>query len=147
MADRLYAETKQYLIDHVSKLLVQVQEEGEQSLIKSYYHYWSQYSVGSQYLHSLYLYLNQQHIRTQKMSDAEIIYGSSDSSGGEQMEIGELALEVWQSGMIAPLGQRLVKLLLEAIGEYRTQKTCSIPIDAVRGTILSFVEVITTNQI
>ena len=147
MADRLYAETKQYLIDHVSKLLVQVQEEGEQSLIKSYYHYWSQYSVGSQYLHSLYLYLNQQHIRTQKMSDAEIIYGSSDSSGGEQMEIGELALEVWQSGMIAPLGQRLVKLLLEAIGEDRTQKTCSIPIDAVRGTILSFVEVITTNQI
>jgi cullin 2 len=141
MADRLYAETKQYLIDHVSKLLVQVQEDGEMNLVKSYYHYWSQYSVGSQYLHSLYLYLNQQHIRTQKMSDAEIIYGSSDSSAGEQMEIGELALEVWQSGMIAPLGPRLVKLLLEALSEDRAQRTCSIPIEAVRGTILSFVEV------
>ncbi|KAJ8957892.1 hypothetical protein NQ318_001888 [Aromia moschata] len=141
MADRLYAETKQYLIDHVARLLNKVQEDGEQNLVKNYFLYWSQYSVGSQYLHSLYLYLNQQHIRTQKLSDAEIIYGSSDSSGGEQMEIGELALEVWQSGMIAPLGQRLVKLLLEAIDQDRAQQPLSIPIEAVRGTILSFVEV------
>lgn len=57
------------------------------------------------------------------------------------MEIGELALEVWQSGMIAPLGQRLVKLLLEAIDQDRAQQPLSIPIEAVRGTILSFVEV------
>nr|CAH7735008.1 unnamed protein product [Callosobruchus chinensis] len=141
MADRLYAETKLYLIDHVGKLLTKVQEEGEQNLLKNYFLYWSQYSVGSQYLHSLYLYLNQQHIRTQKLSDAEIIYGSSDSSGGEQMEIGELALEVWQSGMIAPLGQKLVKLLLEAIDQDRAQQPLTTPIEAVRGTILSFVEV------
>lgn len=141
MADRLYAETKQYLIDHVAKLLNKVQEDGEQNLVKNYFHYWSQYSVGSQYLHSLYLYLNQQHIKTQKLSDAEIIYGSSDITGGEQMEIGELALEVWQSGMIAPLGQRLVKLLLEAIDQDRSQQPLTIPIEAVRGTIISFVEV------
>lgn len=57
------------------------------------------------------------------------------------MEIGELALEIWQSGMIAPLGQRLVKLLLEAIDQDRAQQSFSIPIEAVRGTILSFVEV------
>lgn len=141
MADRLYAETKQYLIDHVAKLLDKVQEDGEQYLVKNYFLYWSQYSEGSQYLHSLYLYLNQQHIKTQKLSDAEIIYGSSDSSGGDQMEIGELALEVWTRGMIAPLGGRLVKLLLEAIAQDRAQETLSIPIEAVRGTILSFVEV------
>lgn len=58
------------------------------------------------------------------------------------MEIGELALEIWQSGMIAPLGQRLVKLLLEAIDQDRSQQPFSIPIEAVRGAILSFVEVI-----
>ncbi|KAK9880642.1 hypothetical protein WA026_011881 [Henosepilachna vigintioctopunctata] len=140
MADRLYAETKQYLIDHVAKLLNKVQEEGETKLVKNYFTYWSQYSVGSQYLHSLYLYLNQQHIRTHKMSDAEIIYGSSDC-GGEQMEIGELALEVWQSGMISPLGQRLVKLLLEAIDADRAQRSLPVSIQAIKGTILSFVEV------
>lgn len=80
LADRLYAETKHYLINHVARLLNRVQEDGEQNLIKNYFLYWSQYSVGSRYLHSLYLYLNQQHIRLQKLSDAEIIYGSSDSS-------------------------------------------------------------------
>lgn len=57
------------------------------------------------------------------------------------MEIGELALEIWQTGMIAPLGQKLVKLLLEAIDQDRAQKSISMPIEAVRGTILSFVEV------
>lgn len=60
---------------------------------------------------------------------------------GEQMEIGELALEIWQSGMIAPLSQRLVKLLLEAIDDDRAQQTPRIPVEAVKGTILSFVEV------
>ncbi|XP_066149057.1 cullin-2 isoform X1 [Euwallacea fornicatus] len=144
LADRLYAETKQYLIDHVAQLLNKVQEEGEQNLVKNYFHYWSQYSVGSQYLHSLYLYLNQQHIKSQKMSDAEIIYGSADPSitaQGDQMEIGELALQVWQSNMIWPLGHRLVQLLLEAIDLDRAGQPPAIPLEAVRGTILSFVEV------
>lgn len=62
-------------------------------------------------------------------------------SAGEQMEIGELALEIWRAGMIAPLGHRLVKLLLEAIDEDRAYQTTTVPIEAVRGTILSFVEV------
>lgn len=83
LADKLYAETKQYLIDHVSKLLNAVQDDGEGQLVKNYYHFWSQYSEGATYLQSLYLYLNQQHIKTQKLSDAEIIYGSCDAHGGQ----------------------------------------------------------------
>ncbi|ENN72501.1 hypothetical protein HUJ04_001100 [Dendroctonus ponderosae] len=145
LADRLYAETKQYLIDHVAHLLEKVQADGDHCLIKNYFHYWSQYSVGSQYLHSLYLYLNQQHIKSHKMSDAEIIYGngepSNSSATADQMEIGELALQVWQTNMIWPLGHRLVKLLLEAIDLDRAGKPPAIHLDAVRGTILSLVEV------
>lgn len=141
MADRLYAETKQFLITHVSKLLVKIQEGGDGQLIKNYYYYWSQYSEGVGYLHYLYFYLNQQYIKSQKLSDAEIIYGSNDSSNCEQMEIGELALEVWNSGIIALLGKRLVHLLLEAIEQDRLHNVTCVPIDAIRGTILSFVEV------
>lgn len=141
MADRLYAETKQFLINHVTKLLEKIQEGGDAQLIKNYYHYWSQYSEGVGYLHYLYFYLNQQYIKSQKLSDAEIIYGSNDSSGCEQMEIGELALEVWNSGIIAPLGKKLVHLLLEVIDQDRAHNTTTVPIEAVRGTILSFVEV------
>ncbi|XP_017775515.1 PREDICTED: cullin-2 [Nicrophorus vespilloides] len=141
MADRLYAETKQYLIDHVALLLIKVQEDGEDNLIKNYYHYWSQYSRGLFYLHLLYWYLNQQHIRMQKPSDAEMIYGSSDANAGEQLEIKELALEVWKNGMITPLGEKLVKLLLETIDKDRSEHTTLIPIEAIQGTITSFVEV------
>lgn len=57
------------------------------------------------------------------------------------MEIGELALEVWHTGIISPLGHRLVRLLLEAIDQDRAQHTTTVPIEAVRGTILSFVDV------
>ncbi|XP_071057116.1 cullin-2 isoform X2 [Onthophagus taurus] len=57
------------------------------------------------------------------------------------MEIGELALEVWKTGMITPLGTKLVKLLLECIEQDRSQFPMSIALEAVRGTILSFVEV------
>ncbi|XP_065171049.1 cullin-2 [Atheta coriaria] len=140
MADRLYAETKQYLIDHVAQLLEKVQEGGDGNLIVNYYKYWSTYSEGLKYLHLLYWYLNQQHIKTQKPSDAEMIYGNSDSNS-EQMEINELSLEVWRTGMIAPLGKRLVKLLLDEIETDRMRGTMTVPIDAVRFTILSFVDV------
>ncbi|KAK5638922.1 hypothetical protein RI129_013217 [Pyrocoelia pectoralis] len=139
MADRLYAETKLYLTNHVSKLLNEVLDGGDSHLVKNYFKYWTDYSIGARYLHSLYLYLNQQHIKTQKLSDAEIIYGGSDTAG-EQMEIGELALEIWRTGMISPLGYKLVKLLLEAIDEDRLYHTITLPIEAVKGTILSFVE-------
>lgn len=57
------------------------------------------------------------------------------------MEIGELALQVWQSNMIWPLGHRLGRLLLEAIDLDRAGQPPTIPLEAVRGTILSFVEV------
>uniref|UniRef100_V5I8I2 Cullin-5 n=1 Tax=Anoplophora glabripennis TaxID=217634 RepID=V5I8I2_ANOGL len=136
MMDRLYGETKQFLIDHVAILLNKVQEDGEHKLVKNYFLYWSQYSVSSQYLNILYLHLNEQLLRKKRAS-----YGFSNASTEEQMVIGELALEVWQSEMIAPLGQRLVKLLLGTIEQDRAQQPLSIPIDAVRGTILSFVEV------
>jgi cullin 2 len=47
------------------------------------------------HLHYVYCYsryLNQQHIKKQKLSDAEIIYGTLGPDAQEQMEIGELGL-------------------------------------------------------
>lgn len=144
LADRLYAETRQFLINHVARLLHRVQESSESELVRNYWYYWAQYSLGVQYLHNLYLYLNQQHIKTHKLSDAEIIYGSPEATAGDQMEIGELALEVWKTGMIEPLSGRLVKLLLAAIDEDRRQSGTggsTVNVEAVRGTIWSLVEV------
>lgn len=85
LADRLYNETKQFLVNHVTQLLERIQEGGDGQLIKKYYQYWSQYSRGVGYLHYLYFYLNQQYIKSQRQSDAEVIYGSNDANGSEQV--------------------------------------------------------------
>lgn len=83
LADRLYAETKRFLNDHVAQLLERVQTGGESCLLRNYYSAWSEYSQGVSYLHSLYLYLNQQHIKKQKLSDAEMIYGGAENAAGK----------------------------------------------------------------
>jgi len=45
----------------------------------------------------LFRYLNNQHIRKQKISDAELNYGSLSLDHNETMkEIGELGLEIWK---------------------------------------------------
>ena len=45
----------------------------------------------------IFRYLNNQHIRKQKISDAELNYGSLSLDHTETMkEIGELGLEIWK---------------------------------------------------
>ncbi|GAB1862607.1 Cullin-2 [Camponotus japonicus] len=119
LADRLYDETKRFLVNHVDHLLVQVDSYNDNSdLLTAYHRAWTEYSQGIYYLHSLYLYLNQQHIKKQKLSEAELIYGASsnrDEECQEQMEIGELGLDIWKKKMIIPLREKLVSLLLSFV--------------------------------
>jgi len=116
LADRLYIETKKFLESHVSQELDKVKKAGEKNLLSSYHDSWKQFSRGIDYLHKLYLYLNTQHIKKQKLSDAELTYGSLSVEATEQMkEIGELGLHIWKTSMIEPLEASLVGLLLEGI--------------------------------
>ena len=49
-------------------------------------------------------YLNQQHIKKQKVSEAELTYGSLSIDQNETIkEIGELGLDIWRKQMIEPL--------------------------------------------
>uniref|UniRef100_A0A1B6HVB3 Cullin-2 n=1 Tax=Homalodisca liturata TaxID=320908 RepID=A0A1B6HVB3_9HEMI len=141
LADRLYQETKQYLDNHVKSLLEKVKENGDTGLLRCYNQAWNEYSQGINYLHRLYLYLNQQHIKKQKLTEAEIIYGNATSDSQEQMEIGELGLEIWKRNMIEPLQGSLVKLLLDGIHQDRLGQGQHINNDVIRGVIQSFVSV------
>ncbi|KAL1115891.1 hypothetical protein AAG570_006180 [Ranatra chinensis] len=141
LADKLYQETRQFLDNHVKSLLEKVVGVGDKNLLRNYYEAWMQYSQGINYLHRLYLYLNQQHIKKQKLSEAEIIYGNPPSDSEEQMEIGELGLEIWKRNMIKPLRESLIKLLLEGIHQDRVGEVLSTPSDIIRGVIHSFVRV------
>ncbi|XP_058810413.1 cullin-2-like [Phymastichus coffea] len=143
LADRLYIETEKFLDNHVNQLLIQVQSHGEIGLLQSYHRAWTQYSQGINYLHQLYLYLNQQHIKKQKLTEAEIIYGSPSTIPDcqEQKEIGELGLYLWENKMIASLKDLLVTLLLEGIHADRLGKAQPATSDVICGVIESFVRV------
>ncbi|XP_057320792.1 cullin-2 [Microplitis mediator] len=144
LADRLYNETKRFLEIHVSEILTQVNNQGETGLLQAYHKAWKEYSQGINYLHRLYLYLNQQHIKKQKLTEAEIIYGSSSTNSPEyqeQMEIGELGLDIWKKRMITPLCKSLVTLLLEGIHADRIGKAELTTSDVICGVIQSFVSV------
>ena len=44
LADRLYAETKKFLEDHVTATLTKVKSGGEQSLLANYHGAWQEFS-------------------------------------------------------------------------------------------------------
>ncbi|KAF4533341.1 hypothetical protein B566_EDAN002738 [Ephemera danica] len=141
LADRLYQETKKFLDDHVKSLLEKVQSTSGSNLLKCYYDAWNIYSEGVKYLHRLYLYLNQQHIKKQKLSEADIIFGSMTQDAQEQMEIGELGLDIWKKNMIEPLKESLVSLLLVGIQQDRQGEATSQMTSIIQGVIESFVTV------
>ena len=142
--DKLYNETKKFLDNHVFQLLMSVCAQGESGWLQAYHRAWTEYSQGINYLHCLYLYLNQQHIQKQKVSDAELIYGTFSTMTDdcqEQMEIGELGLDIWKKRMIIPLKKQLVSQLLESIHADRVGKAEIASTEVVCGVIQSFVSV------
>ncbi|XP_063964684.1 cullin-2-like [Lytechinus pictus] len=113
-SERLYNETKSFLEEHVDNLRKQVAGAGE-SLLSQYHRFWQQYSKGAAYMDQLYSYLNQ-HIRKQKMSEADRNFGAFTDTIEEQlMDIGELALDIWKRLMIRPLDRNLQELLLREL--------------------------------
>ncbi|GAB6030467.1 Cullin-2 [Chamberlinius hualienensis] len=114
LGDRLYQETKTFLSNHVKVLFQAVCSQGEENLLTAYHSHWLEYSLGVDYLNKLYMYLNTQHIKKQKFTEADLNYGSMGEH--EQMlEIGELGLDIWKKSMIEPIKDRLVTLLLECV--------------------------------
>lgn len=154
LADRLYSETKLFLENHVKTQLddfncymneMNDSESSQNQLLHKYYSAWKNYSQGLEYLNYLYLYLNQQHIKKQKVSEAEILYGNGTtplSISQEQMEIGELGLDIWRQLMIENLGDILVKQILQGIERDRLENSLSSKdIETIHGVIKSFVMV------
>lgn len=156
LADKLYAETKQFLENHVQNILATqvappidtstVPPTGpptahtDSSLLMRYYVAWTEYSQGIEFLNYLYLYLNTQHIKSKKISEAEYVYGNINSSSQEQLEIGELGLDIWRTQMIQVLSDELVEQLLRGIKADRTATDMGVmSTQIIHGVVQSFV--------
>lgn len=153
LADRLYAETKRFLQNHVKSLLdVQVAPQdtenpnsmiNDTTLLQRYYAAWIEYSQGIQYLNYLYQYLNNTHVKRNKYTtEMEFSYSTTSDTNQEMMEIGELGLDIWRRSMIETLGAELVKQILEVIQVDRAggDLGANSP-QIVHGIIQSFVQV------
>lgn len=158
MADKLYAETKQFLEHHVQQVLdndvvpptapivLDVPSFGltgwTETLLMRYNNAWDNYSVGIEYLNHLYSYLNLQHIKSKKISEAEFVYGNINASSQEQLEIGELGLDIWRTNMIQVLSDEMVAQLLQGIEADRTAPDMDInAVITIHGVLESFVQV------
>ncbi|CAH1713143.1 cullin-2 isoform X2 [Aphis gossypii] len=141
LGDQLYDSTKLFLENHVLELLTVIQNGGTANLLQNYYTYWQKYSKGVKYLHSLYQYLNNQHIKKHKLSEAELLYGNITPDSSEQMEVGELGLDVWKHNMIVPLKDSMLELLLDEFDKQRHNISMTTSFDIIAGVINSFVVV------
>lgn len=141
LGDQLYDSTKLFLENHVLELLTIIQTGGTANLLQNYYTYWQKYSKGVKYLHSLYQYLNNQHIKKHKLSEAEVLYGNITPDATEQMEVGELGLDVWKHNMIVPLKDSMLELLLDQFDKQRHDISMTTSLDIISGVINSFVVV------
>ncbi|XP_045457960.1 cullin-2 [Melitaea cinxia] len=152
LADRLYDETKNFLEEHVGGLLQRVKgnavlesSDYNDGLLTRYVTAWHEYSQGVSYLNSLYSYLNLQHVKRQKVSDAEIIYGSATVSCPEhdmrQLEVGELGLLTWERVLVWPLADALSSRLVAALSAARDETPDPAAADALRSAVHSAVHV------
>ncbi|RWS21681.1 cullin-2-like protein, partial [Leptotrombidium deliense] len=76
LCDRLYNETRAFLNEHVinlCKTIVANAPNGE--LLVAYHQQWLVYKDGVNYMNKLYWYLNTQHVKKQKYSEADLSYG------------------------------------------------------------------------
>lgn len=86
-------------------------------------------------------YLNNQHIKKHKLSEAEVLYGNITPDSTEQMEVGELGLDVWKHNMIVPLKSSMLELLLDEFDKQRHNISMTTSLDIIAGVINSFVVV------
>lgn len=152
LADRLYEETKMFLEDHVRVLLLRVRgneplgpPDPHDGLLFRYYQAWREYSQGANYLNNLYSYLNLQHVKRQKISEAELIYGAAATAASEeendQLEVGQLALSIWERVLVRPLSSFLSQRIVAALAEARNNKLNTPIAEILRTIIHSMVEV------
>lgn len=138
LSDRLYDEIRSFLEHHVAALYDEMSRTSAGSLLQIYHVRWIEFKQGVSYLNQLYMYLNMQHIKKQKASEADLMFGGVDY-GDQKLEIGELGLHLWKVNMIEPMKHDLVTLLLDAIRKDRLGHGRQESI--VQGVIMSLVQV------
>ncbi|XP_063236841.1 cullin-2-like [Bacillus rossius redtenbacheri] len=137
--DRLYDETKTFLLDHVKMLTSKIMESSRDELVTIYYSTWLKYSLGVRHLHCLFLYLNLHYVRSQSCSRVHFLHDEIAEYNPECMEIGELGLVLWKKEVITTLKDTLKELLLDGIASINVHGASDSNRHVYQGVVESFV--------
>ncbi|EYC41782.1 hypothetical protein Y032_0557g3401 [Ancylostoma ceylanicum] len=141
LSSRLYSSMKRCIEMHVKDLYEKIAAVPSDELLNQYFSMWKIYYKGTNYVHRLFGYLNNQFVKSKRSveGDAYANYASFLQKP-DVKEIGCLAMDIWKEHLIEPILDKLVSLLLAAIGQDRLGNVPSNK-DVIAGVISSFLQI------
>uniref|UniRef100_A0A158PBD2 Cullin-2 n=1 Tax=Angiostrongylus cantonensis TaxID=6313 RepID=A0A158PBD2_ANGCA len=135
LSSRLYSSMKRCIETHVNT------KSQSDELLNQYFSMWKVFYKGSSYVHRLFGYLNNQFVKSKRSveGDAYANYATFLQKP-DVKEIGCLAMDIWKEHLIEPILDKLVNLLLAAIGEDRLGNVPPNK-DVIAGVISSFLQI------
>ncbi|KAK6740035.1 hypothetical protein RB195_008480 [Necator americanus] len=141
LSSRLYSSMRRCIETHVKTLYEKIATVPSDELLNQYYSMWKIYYKGANYVHRLFGYLNNQFVKSKRSveGDAYANYASFLQKP-DVKEIGCLAMDIWKEHLIEPILDKLVNLLLAAIGQDRLGNVPPNK-DVIAGVISSFLQI------
>lgn len=119
-SEDLYFRLKKFVENHVENLCKSLQER-QADLLSEYLRKWNAYSIGSEYCHHIFNYLNNNWIK-KKLEVSGNKLGSfyqGSASNSEIYEVYTLALVIWRDRLFNKIKDRLMRAVLDLITKDR----------------------------
>nr|CDJ94838.1 Cullin and Cullin protein domain containing protein [Haemonchus contortus] len=141
LSSRLYTSMKKCIEMHVTSLYEKVANVPSDELLNQYYSMWKIYYKGANYVHRLFGYLNNQFVKSKRSVEGDAVASyATFLQKPDVKEIGCLAMDIWKERLIEPILDKLVNLLLAAIGQDRLGNVPPNK-DVIAGVISSFLQI------
>lgn len=144
-SEELYLRLKQFLEKHVDQLRESTLA-CQSDLLTDYLKKWETYSIGTEYCHHIFRYLNQNWIRKRLEDSRNKIGGlyQGPSSTTEVYEVMTLALVIWRDRVFVKVKERIMKAVQELITRDRDGEQINQGI--VTGIVQSYVKLGSINK-
>ncbi|PIO64123.1 cullin family protein, partial [Teladorsagia circumcincta] len=141
LSSRLYTSMKKCIEMHVTSLYEKIANVPSDDLLNQYYSMWKIYYKGANYVHRLFGYLNNQFVKSKRSVEGDAVASyATFLQKPDVKEIGCLAMDIWKERLIEPILDKLISLLLAAIGQDRLGNVPPNK-DVIAGVISSFLQI------
>lgn len=112
----LYSSTNALIGDRVAEIVAELSALDDIELLPAYVERWEVFHTGLTCVDSLYRFVNQQYVKNQRPTEAEMCYGASLLMVDQYtMEIMEVGLAFWKRRLFDVLGDRLSSCLMREV--------------------------------